>query len=633
MISMRFTMLHFFFCILISLSVGSSLFAQKKNSKNIEKWINQATEYRFNQPDSSKYYVEKILSEVGNTENSDIKAEALRIMSISYEAQGDYKQALHYGLESLALWRKIGDASKTANVLNSVGIVYDQQGNFYEALKYYNEAYSIYKRLGDDEHLAMMNINLGILFKSQKQYKQVIRHYKDAYAIYKRLNLPAEIAFCEANLGSVYYYTKQYDSCVYYSLRAEQALQKQNNLQFMPVAQANAGLGYFEQGKLKEAKQYLQKALKAHRQYGNKKEISFVLIHLARLYEKQNLSNEAYQALIEAKKQAVDIHSPQQVMEASKLLSAYYLKKGDYENAYHQFENYSSVKDTLFEQQKTKEITNHQVRYETEKKEQEITLLTHKNEIQQLDIRQRNLYLFIAALLVIGAAVTIWLVYRNRKIKEEKLKKEASMQAELLKMEARNTLQNDRLRISRDLHDNIGANLTFIHTNLTDIKPDDEHQNEQWNEVKIMLDETITELRRTVWLINKSSVSLEEWIVKLREYYRRIQKVIIVSETENHERIVSSKEATALFRIVQEAVNNALKHANPSEIKVQINLGNSGLTICITDNGKGFAFEKADGFGLGNMKQNAEEIGGTLQIESVFGKGTKIEVHIPKNTK
>ncbi len=629
---MRLPTLHFFVCIMISVSVGSSLFAQNKTSKNIEKWLSQATEYRFNQPDSARYYVQKILSEVGDAEKSDIKAEALRIMSIAYEAQGDYKLALHYGRESLALWRKIDDTSKTANVLNSVGIVYDQQGNFYEALRYYNEAYAIYKKLGDDEHLAMMNVNLGILFKSQGQYKQVIRHYKDAYAIYKRLKLPAEIAFCEANLGSVFYYTMQYDSCVYYSLRAEQALQQQNNLQFMPVAQANAGLGYFEQGKLKEAKQYLQKALKAHRQYGNKKEISFVLIHLARLYEKQNLSNKAYQALIEAKKQAVDILSPQQVMEASKLLSAHYLKMGDYENAYHQFENYSSVKDTLFEQQKIKEITNHQVRYETEKKEQEIALLTQKNEIQQLDIRQRNLYLFIAVVLIIAAVVTTWLVYRNRKIKEEKLKKEASLQAELLKLEAQNTLQSDRLRISRDLHDNIGANLTFIHTNLEDVGADDNHQNEQWTDIKSMLNETITELRRTVWLINKSAVTVEEWIVKLHEYYRRIAKVTIISAVENNSRLLTSKEATALFRIVQEAVNNALKHANPSEIKVQINLGNSDLTIYITDNGKGFVLDKTDGFGLGNMKRNAEEIGGILRIESVFRKGTKIEVYIPKNT-
>ncbi len=628
---MRQIVVQISFWILMGFTNGM-LFAQNNTSDNLKKWLTQATELRFNNPDSARFYCRKVLAEAERSDNSQIKAEALRIMSISYEAQGDYKEALHYGLESLGLWRKIGDASKTANVLNSVGIIYDQQGIFREALRYYNEAYAIYKHSGDDEHLAMMNVNLGILFKSQGEYAQVIRHYKDAYSIYKRLKLPAEIAFCEANLGSVYYYTKQYDSCVYYSLKAELALQEQKNLQFMPVAQANAGIGYLALGKLTEAKTYLQKALTAHRQYGNKKEISFVLIQLARLFEKQNQSNEAYRYLVEAKELALAINSPQQVMESSKLLAGYYLKKEDYKNAFSQFVAYSSVKDTLFEQQKTKEITNHQVRYETERKEQEIDLLTQKNKIQQFGIRQRNLYLFIAALLVTGAAATIWLLYRNRKIKEEKLKQEAALQAELLKLEAQNTLQKDRLRISRDLHDNIGVNLTFIHTSLNEISVENELQNKQWSEMKSMLNETIAELRRTVWLINKSSVNTEEWIIRLREYYRRMQKVQIIAETDHHERILTSKEATALFRIVQEAVNNALKHADASKIEIRISGKNKGFHIRILDDGKGFALGKTDGFGLGNMQQNAAEIGAIFHIKTLLGQGTEIEVSISENT-
>lgn len=601
--------------------INSSLSAQDNSA---ERWLHQATEYRFNKPDSARFYCQKMLLEAQKTGNNEMEAEALRIMSISYEAQGNYKEALHYGLQSLKRWRQIGKAPKTANALNSVGIIYDQQGNFHEALRYYNEAYATYKTLGDEEHIAMMNVNLGILFKSQGEYKQVIQHYKDAYAIYNRLKLPGEIAFCEANLGSVYYYTKQYDSCVYYSLKAEQALLEQKNLQFTPVAQANAGIAYLEQGKLSQAKIYLNKALKAHKQYGNKKETSFVLIHLARLYEKQNLKTEAYQFLKEAKEMALAINSPQQVLESSKLLADYYLEKEDYKNAYNEFVNYSLVKDTLFEQQKIKEITNHQVRYETERKEQKIDLLTQKNEIQQLDIRQRNLYLFMAALLVAVAIVTIWLLYRNRKIKEEKLKQEAFMQAELLKLEAQNILQKDRLRISRDLHDNIGANLTFIHTSLEEMNFGDD--------MKSLVNDTINELRRTVWLINKSSVTIDEWVIKLREYYSRITKVNIISQTENYELTLISKQATSLFRIIQEAVNNAVKHANATEIKIQITQKSTNLHICITDDGKGFSFEKTDGFGLGNMKLNAEDIGADFKMKSQPDKGTYIEVTIMGNT-
>lgn len=355
-----FIIAYFFYSIV-------TVYGQNNTVEPIQNWLKKASELRYSNPDSARFYCFKVISEIGESPKSPEKAEALRVMSMSYEGQGDYQDALRYGLESLALLRDIGDEIKIANGINVIGIIYDQQGKFDEALQYYNEAYDIFKKLGDEKSLAMMDINIGILFKAQGQYKQAIEHYKSAYSTYKKLKLPEEIAFCEANLGSIYYYTQQYDSCIFYSQKAEKALLEQNNLQFLPVAQANAGLGHLAKRNLQHAKNYLLKALDIHRQYKNKKETSFVLIHLGRLYQKQGDNNEAYQVLKEAKSLAKSINSPQQEMDASKLLSEIYHNQGNYEKAYNEYVNYSAVKDTLFQQQKNKEITNHQVRYETQR--------------------------------------------------------------------------------------------------------------------------------------------------------------------------------------------------------------------------------------------------------------------------
>ena len=276
---------------------------------------------------------------------------------------------------------------------------------------------------------------------------------------------------------------------------------------------------------MQEAKSYFLKALATHRQFGNKKETSFVLIHLARLYQKQGKNTEAYQALIEAKQLAKSINSPQQHMDASKLISEYYAKSGDFKNAYQEYLNYSTVKDKLFQEQKNKEITNHQVRYETQRKEQAIELLTQENQINELALEQRNLYLIIALLLVAITSFVAWFIHRTRILKEKQFKNEAKMQNELLQLEAQNELQKDRLRISRDLHDNIGANLTYIHTTVNEIHSDDKHL----ADIKSLVNDTITELRRTVWMINKPSITLDEWLIKLREYYSRIEKITIIS--------------------------------------------------------------------------------------------------------
>lgn len=619
-------LLKIIYCIALIFGLGIYNVYSQTDSK-LENWIKKASEYRYSNPDSVKYYCNKILQTVGQTPKSKEKAEALRILSMSYEAQGDYTDALKYSLLSLELWREIDDKSKIANTINGIGIIYDQQGKFDEALKYYNEAYAIYKSLGDNRNLAMMDINLGILFKSQGQYKQVIENYQAAYTAYKKLNLSEEIAFCEANLGSIYYYTKQYDSCIYYSQKAEKALLEQKNLQFLPVAQANAGLGLLAKNKLADAKNYLVKALTKHRKFGNKKETSFVLIHLARLHQQQGKHNEAFQALTEAKQLAKSINSPQQHMDASKLLADHYAKFDDFKNAYQEYLDYSKVKDTLFQQQKNKEITNHQVRYETQRKEQAIELLTQENQINELALKQRNLYLIIALLLVGITSFIAWFIHRTRKLKERQLKKEAAMQSELLLLEAQNELQKDRLRISRDLHDNIGANLTYIHTTVNAIQTNNRHL----ADIKSLVNETILELRRTVWMINKPSITLEEWLVKLREYYSRIDKITISStiENETENQILTSKEGTALFRIVQEATNNSLKHSKATQIIVHVNVKHHKLQIHIKDNGIGFENNTAKAsFGLKNMKQHALEIDANYTLFSKVQEGTDIQVEL-----
>jgi two-component system NarL family sensor kinase len=616
------------FNVLFIVLVGFSVYSQtnlqsNKRELSVNNWLKLAQRYQYDNQDSVKYYSNKILLHSSNQDQKQERAEALRLLSMSYESQGEYKKALAYGKDALSIWREINNEAKVANVLNGIGIIYDQQGMFYEALKFYNEAYEIYKKLDDEQNLAMMDINLGILFKSQGQYTQVIEHYKAAYEIYKKLNLAEEIAFCEANLGSVYYYTKEYDSCIYYSKRAEKSLAEQKNLRFLPVAQANVGLGLLEKNELLEADRYLHEALTAHRSFGNKKETSFVLIHLARLYERQGKIKESIQSLQEAKQLAIEINSPQQNMDASNLLSEYYAKQNLYREAYLEYVNYSTVKDTLFQQTKNKEITNHQVRYETGRKEQEIALLTQKNQINELALKQRSLSLVIAVLLVILLAFVVWNINRTRKLKESQLQKEANMQAKLLRLEAQNELQKDRLRISRDLHDNIGANLTYIHTSVNEMM----HQDKNYEDLKSLLSDTITELRRTVWMINKPSISIEEWLIKLREYYNRIDKIEVETRN-NHDFILTSKEATSMFRIIQEATNNSLKHGKASHIRLTVETSAKHLLVRVEDDGVGFKINSdSEGFGLMNMQQHAQEINATIQI--VSDEGTQVHVKLP----
>lgn len=522
---------------------------------------------------------------------------------------------------------KSGNNKKWKGIFSRIrGKAYYFKGKYEEAAHNYTRSITVLEQTGEKRELGITFIEQAKLFRKLKMFPQAIETYLKAETIFNELNDKSNLSSVWNEWGVVYELMKDYDKAIAFYKKSLQI--KESLKDMVGIAYSNGFLStaYMLKEDYQTAERYGKKSMDLFRLLGDDFATALQSSDIAMIYRKKKQYTEAIRYLKYSDSIAHAMKYTDLLSENYRKLSEVYSDMSDYKNAYRYHQKYAALKDSLFSNASQKNIAELHVQYETAKKD---------NQILQQENRyaKQRLYSTITVFLLLLTMALAFFIYRTRKLKEDKLKKEAFMQAELLKMEAQNTLQNDRLRISRDLHDNIGANLTFIHTNLTDIKPNDEHQNEQWSEVKTMLNETITELRRTVWLINRSSVSLEEWIVKLREYYRRVQKVIIISEAENHERILSSKEATALLRIVQEAVNNALKHADPSEIKVKITPGNSGLTICITDDGKGFAFEKTDGFGLGNMKQNAEEIGGTLRIESVLGKGTKIEVHIPKDTK
>lgn len=112
-----------YFIILIFVLACNSVSSQSNLISKLQHWIAKASKYRYTNPDSVKYYCYKILETVGNTPKSKEKAEALRILSMSYEAQGDYTDALKYNLQSLELWREIDDKSKIANTINGIGII------------------------------------------------------------------------------------------------------------------------------------------------------------------------------------------------------------------------------------------------------------------------------------------------------------------------------------------------------------------------------------------------------------------------------------------------------------------------------------------------------------------------------
>src|SRR5690606_13033217 len=199
-----------------------------------------------------------------------------------------------------------------------------------------------------------------------------------------------------------------------------------------------------------------------------------------------------------------------------------------------------------------------------------------------------------------------------------------------------------RMLISRDLHDNIGAQLTFIISAIENLKyfdPIKETLTHRYDSVANFTKQTITELRDTIWAMNSGNITLEQLSSRISDYLQRagISTSGINFEFEVEKGVdpnftlVSSK-GIQIYRIVQEAIQNSVKYAYPSQVIVSVSSEENGVKVEIKDDGMGFVESEIKlGNGLFNMRKRAEELGGSLEISSKAGKGTSVSLVLPNN--
>lgn len=640
---------NIFYATLILCAFTSNIFAQsridslkkaKKTSKNqLPALIELCWEYRYHHPDSARMYGYEALNLAKQRKEQKFEVEALHNLAVTYEAQGDYKKSLAYNLEALKIRHQLKDDLKTANTLNNIGIAYDELGNFSFSLKYYNQAYSIYKKKKHIEGIALVSTNLGILFKAHKDYKNVVKYYQEANAIYTQLKQAREVAFTEANLGSVYYYTKQYDSCIYYSLKAQKTFRELNIQQFLPITYVNAGIGYAALGQNQKALEFLRTSIELNTKYNNRKELAFAHIHLAKLMLKLKKLNEANANATKAIELAEAIGASKEVMDAKETLALISEQQGKFKDAYELHLASSKIKDSLFQKDKTALISDYQVRYQTEKKEERLKSLHQQNTIQELEIKQRNLGLAIAAFVIIVGAFSTYLIYSRRKIKEE-----ARLQAEINKQQEETTKavlsaeENERGRIASELHDGVGQLLSTALMNMNGLV----------NQLQYQTPDEKEKAQNTLELINESydkmrSIShqmMPNALIKagltsaVKDFVNKIDKdkikvsLDIVGLNERLDQQVES----VLYRLIQETVNNVIKHVQATKLDIQFLKDEDGVAITIEDNGKGFdtsLLNNSSGIGLKNMMSRIAFLKGSIDFDSSPGSGTLVAIHIP----
>lgn len=196
-------------------------------------------------------------------------------------------------------------------------------------------------------------------------------------------------------------------------------------------------------------------------------------------------------------------------------------------------------------------------------------------------------------------------------------------------------LEKDRGRIATDLHDQLGPMLSAIKMKINSFELTDETDKVEVNKTNHHIDEVLKNIRNISFDLMPSSLQRKGLIVAVKEfvdYVNNENSAHFIFQCERHF-IVNEQKAINIYRIVQEAANNAIKHADATEVIIQLKEENNILNMTISDNGKGFDLKKqmteSHGLGLRSLLSRTEVIGGKMYLDSMPGHGTTYSFEIP----
>jgi signal transduction histidine kinase len=255
-----------------------------------------------------------------------------------------------------------------------------------------------------------------------------------------------------------------------------------------------------------------------------------------------------------------------------------------------------------------------------------------------------SIYIASFAIFILVVFIVLFAAYYQRKQAQQRISLQ-EMEAEMQKRLLENSIEiqeTERRRIAKDLHDDVGAMLSATKMSLKQLFRQAVGQEQILtlaNNTKEMLEESIGQVRRISKELVPSTLEGFGLVVALEEFINKLQPIAETSfelkyENLEHEERFDRKIELTIYRIAQELVNNAFKHAEAEKISLMLLKTDKSITFNFTDNGKGFDLESTmqdpkSGLGLRNIQSRLSVVSGKLDIKSSIGKGTITTIEIP----
>lgn len=588
--------------------------------------------------DSSKYFFNKSISIFKQLGNRNMKlSRAYCSIATTNIYLSNYDSCLYYSKLSNSILT-VSDFQNDKRFYYRVGMNFKVIGDAYyylgvldSSMNNYMKAEQILNYTGDLNATSICLIGLSCVLSLNNQYDKAIEKLKIVIRLEKELKNYQNLNLAYSNIGNFLCYSKNFKEANKY-IDSAMTLGREKNL-YRNLSSNYLGLGFIamQQKECKKALSLFIKGLKLATENENEFIKKGLNVSIGEAFYCLNDSKNAIIYFEESLKSKDTFKDNQ--LQAYKGLSDCYEKIKDLGNAFFYLKKYNSLNDSLYNLEKNNAINNLENKYEVKEKEKEINFLSMQNNIGASNTKQeyvQKLIVISILILVILVSIILFRKYRISKIIEEQ-----------------EAINKERIRIARDLHDDLGATISSISIYSSAVKQKLTDKNIK--ETERILDrisedaqEMVTGMSDMVWAISPENNTVEKLTDRLHSYgsglmqLKEIQFTLHCKQAATNTRL-SLELRKNIFLIFKEAINNAVKYSDASRANLNVFFKEAFLIFEISDNGKGFDIEKYEsatgGNGLKNMEQRAKEINAELIIQSNSDRGTviKLTISLPKN--
>lgn len=565
--------------------------------------------------------------------DSGLVAFALNGKSIPYLRMGEFKAVER--ILNRALKADTSDVNLTARIVGKLAKVQQEQGNLDEALKTYIRCYRIFNQQKDSLNKAIACNHIGNIYLQRDKMLEAKSYFEQAVEVHQNQKDTFNLAAAYYSLAQWYEHKPDLDSALLFANRNTQLMQAIKAGSQTASSLINQGTILYKLKRESEALAVFEEALEKAEQGGYETSILFASKNIGEILYEQGNYKKAQPYLERATQLGVEKQVDEKMINTHKYLLEIAIRDGETEKVAHYTEGYERALKKRFDEKEAENLAQVTAKFEDAQQkatiaEQELAL--QKGETTIAKQRLQNFGL-IGALLLLGLMA---LFLFNRSKNKQKLAMQQAIFSEREKGFAQivEATEQERDRISKDLHDGMGQQLTVMKLSLNSLANNigEEHQ----ADLGAVID-SFSKSAEDVRLLSHQMMprmlmdyGLPQAIQDLLDNSFKHTPIQYEFEHKGMTERLDKNVEVAVYRVVQELINNMIKHAEAKNFSLRFIRSEKKLAGFIADDGKGFnADHLGEGHGLKNMKNRLALINGTMDIESNPGKGTAVSLSIP----